>query len=180
MTTHRRSPATTPTWTIATEVSPALQKIWDLLGDLSPEELGMLVERVKALRGLTMMAPLTPPADSDADLVLEVICSTLQGMGVEFTPASQLKKSLGYKAFADKAGPLMQFIRGAGNRSRNQQRVLLGIGVRLLYGNMVGMGIPASARFVMAHIHRLPSVLDASFPGYARAGLLGMLISEEV
>lgn len=161
-------------------MSDALNQIIGLLSSLDKADQDKLYARLKALRGFDKAsANATPaPANADADLVLEVISSTMQGMGLELTPPSQLKLTLGYNAFAGKVPALMGFIRQAAP-TRLQQRVLLSLGIRLLYDNIVEAGYPVSSRHIMAQIHRIPSIFDQNFPGYSRAGLLSMLISRE-
>lgn len=142
-----------------------------LVGLLSPEELATVAKRLGAKSA-------TVPVGTDVELVLDAICSTLQHMGVEYTQPSQLRTAQGYAAFAGKVSALMLYVR-RGAPTRNQQRALLGLGITYLYDNLCEMGLPVSARLVMAHAHRLPSVINAAFPGYAQAGLLGMLVKGE-
>jgi hypothetical protein len=40
------------------------------------------------------------------------------------------------------------------------------------------MEVAVSARTLMSHIHRLPAVINKSFPGYAQAGHLGKIIGK--
>jgi hypothetical protein len=152
----------------------AFKQVTSLLPKLTEDELAALRQRLSALRSMGP-APSTNGC-ADPDLVLHTLCDTLCGLGVEFSNPAQLKRTQGFKAFVPKAEAVMQFIRKAAS-TRNQQRALLGLGIRLLYDNLKGIGCPVSSRLVMAHLHRLPSVVNQSFPSYAESGLLGMLIA---
>jgi hypothetical protein len=139
-------------------------------------ELEELEKRIKALRFGT------PGAMSEVDdhlsggeLIIQVICDTLNGLGVDRTQAPTLRRSRYYSALKAKAPDIIAFIRGQAG-TRNQQRALLALGISLLYENMTKVGLPVSAMLLMGHIHRLPSIFNQSFPGYARSGFLGMLV----
>jgi len=156
-----------------------MAKITELMKSLDGPELDELEKRVKAAKQFKKEGKSTPKYDPDVDLVLESLVGTMSRLGVEYTPAVALKKAEMFPSFAEKVPGLMKFVRkGAG--SKNQQRVLLGLGFRLLYTSMTEFGWPTSSRLMMAHVHRVPSVINRNFPGYASAGLLGLLIGGEL
>ena len=46
------------------------------------------------------------------------------------------------------------------------------------HADLCRMEVAVSARTLMSHIHRLPAVINKSFPGYAQAGHLGKIIGK--
>lgn len=159
-----------------------VQKAIDLVGRFGPEEWAEFNRRIKPLRQLDKGAPgidLREVGNLDADLIAQMIVTTLQNMGVEFTSVKTLSISSEYKTLAEKAPEVMQFIRQA-VKARNQQRALLSLGITLLYENMTKAGYTTTARSLMNNIHRLPSIFNQHFPGYAKAGMLGMVLKEKV
>jgi hypothetical protein len=57
-----------------------------------------------------------------------------------------------------------------------QQRALFRLGIVLLCNNLAEMETPISGMSLMNHIHRIPSLINRAFPGYARLGLLSKII----
>lgn len=115
-----------------------------------------------------------------AQLMLEAIADITRRNGNDMTPPHRLRKTPNYKEFKQKHDEgLSEFLRDAVKRNRVKLRALVWLSVKLLYRHLVEMGVPVSARMMMNHIHRIPSVLDDAFPGYARSGLLGIVIKEE-
>jgi hypothetical protein len=146
------------------------------LKPLTLSELEELEKRIRALRfGAPGAMSETDDHVSGGDLIIQTICDTLNGLGVDRTQAPTLKRSKYYPAMKAKAPDILSFIRGQAG-TRNQQRALLALGINLLYENMTKVGLPVSAMLLMGHIHRLPSIFNQNFPGYARSGFLGMLV----
>lgn len=56
------------------------------------------------------------------------------------------------------------------------KRVVLATGINLLYRNLREMGVTVSPKVLANNLPRLPAVLDAAFPGYARSGMLNMIV----
>ena len=150
-----------------------LPDILSALPKLNPQELEEVDAHVRFLR---QTKGGVSGSEADVDLVLQSICECLMGMGVEFCTIPQLRKSQQFKAFAAKVPSVMKYVREA-VETRNEQRVILELGARLLYQNLTETGLPAGARTVMSHLHRLPSVINREFPGYAASGLLGLIVS---
>jgi hypothetical protein len=108
-------------------------------------------------------------------LVLEAIASVLFSFGLEFASVTFLRKSSNYAAFREKMPPLFRFLR-QNSVNQTEMRGLLHLGVSLLVEDMKRLTMPIAGRMVLAHIHRLPEVVNLAFPGYAESGLLGMII----
>lgn len=119
-------------------------------------------------------------ATTDADRVLESLCMMMRKVGVEQAQVSVLKSTTGYKSFADKCPAVIEFIVSAFPANHEHrgvhERGLLQIGLRLLYEDLRRMGIAVSARTLMQHVHRVPAVVNAAFPGYAESGLLHKIV----
>jgi len=119
----------------------------------------------------------TPSDDivADENLVLSLICDCLRNGQVEFISTDRLRHSQGIGSFREKLPELMRFF-SRHNISHTQRYGLLVIGLQLLRDNLRAMNIPVGGNAMLNHIHRLPEMLDWQFPGYAHAGLLGIII----
>lgn len=166
-------------------ISPSAKTVLDLLPTLQPHELVTIANRIKSLTQFVPSGDNAPTLeqsareiDGDAGVVIQTIAAVLMSMGVEFVSVDNLRKDTGYKTFREKVPDLMTYIRRAAH-TRNEQRALLRMGISLLYDNMTKAGFPVSARTIRNNIHRLPSIFNMTFPGYARAGLLSMLLKND-
>jgi hypothetical protein len=56
------------------------------------------------------------------------------------------------------------------------RRGVLATGIDLLYKNLGEMGVVVSPKVLANNLSRIPAVLDRAFPGYARFGLLKMIV----
>ena len=98
----------------------------------------------------------------------------LSSTGLEYSSSVMLRKVSQYQVFSSKAKDVFRFMRGVD--SRTQRRAFLALAVELLYDDLTSMDISVSARTMMSHVHRIPAVVNRSFPNYSRAGLLGMIV----
>ena len=158
-----------------------MQKLIAALPRLSPDELQELAGRAKALAAVTPTTSSKPTVEvaTAEDMLLDAISTTMSRMGVEHTSMSMLRKGPHYASFKEKAPSVIQFVRKAVPGDRLKQMAVLSIGVKLLYKNLEEMELPVSSRYLMQHIHRLPSVINKSFPGYATAGMLAWILRGE-
>ncbi len=146
-----------------------LHDILKLLPQLSSKELARIRHEVTALMGTT-----PTQIESDDVLVLDAIARVITTLGMGPCNASVLRKGQQYPAFAKKLPQLIEYLDKV-TKDRQQQMGLLDLGFELLYEDLASMHVPISAWTMMNHIHRLPAIFDLHFPGYARAGMLGML-----
>lgn len=109
--------------------------------------------------------------------VLRAICDFMTYSGLETPPFGALCRSPLYRAFNDKCPALGLFI---GECNRIERQALLVVGIELLYKNLAQIGIAVSARTLMSHIHRVPAVINKSFPLYAQNGMLRMIVRKRV
>lgn len=56
------------------------------------------------------------------------------------------------------------------------KRVILATGISLLCKNLGEMGVAVSPKTLANNLPRIPAVLDLAFPGYARSGMLRMIV----
>lgn len=150
-----------------------LKKILAAIPRLGTDEQAQVQAALEAARAFGT-APATNDATTDEMLVLEAIATSMARACVDMTSAAQLRKTSGYPAFRKKVPALMAMF-ARSKLTRTETRNLLSLGVDLIYESMVRQEITISSRAIMNHIHRMPSAFDTHFPGYARAGLLGLL-----
>lgn len=165
-----------------------LDQIMKLLPQLTTVECAELIVRVRAFSQFAHnssqlplpLVPMKSPIRDDTDMVLDAIHRVLESLGVELLYPGMLRKVKAFPKFRDEKVPaIMKFVR-AGVKTRVQQIALLNIGVLLLYQNMGQMGIAVSSRAILNHAHRIPSIINQAFPGYAANGMLGMLVRQYV
>lgn len=156
-----------------------LRNIIGKLPSFSAEERAQLSAALAATGSLGKSAKTAKTEDSDADLVLDALCSTVRKLGVENTSPNMLKKVPQYNAFRDKCATVRAFVMKSGCATRLEQQALLALGFELLYSERAVFGNAISSRVLMAQVHRIPSLIDAHFPGYARAGMLGWIVNRK-
>ena len=149
-------------------VDEVCQKLHQLTGP----ELEQVRQRLVMLRSVGPSSP--HEVDDEALLLLEAIVQFLGSRGLEFSKIAMLRKVSQYSVFSDKAKDVFRFMQGI--ETRTQRRAFLLLAMELLYEDLVNMGIAVSARTMMSHVHRIPAVVGRSFPGYAGAGMLGMIV----
>lgn len=140
---------------------------------LTPDERQRVAERLKAMRGLGAAAT-EPAAQPEVDDVVFAVADVVLRKSGERVAAHALRRA-GGAALAAKAADLSAYLRASAS-DRVGRRALLGLGVGLLYDAIVAQGFPASSRALLQQLHRVPSVVDAAFPGYAASGALGKMV----
>lgn len=116
--------------------------------------------------------------DDYPGIVLDIIIDECRRAGLDPAASpSRLKHARHYKPFVTKIEDegLADFFRDASERNRIRARKLIRLGISLLIENLVQMNVAISATTVMAHVHRIPGVLNQAFPGYAAEGLLSLV-----
>jgi hypothetical protein len=153
-------------------------QIVDLLGKLTPDELASLERRIKALRSLgstvsTVDHAIQETANNLEDpefFVLRCAAEAMQSIGADpCTTMPVLRRSVG-PAFRAKLPGLMQYLRSASSR-RVERHSLLYVGFHLLYKEMTQRNYVVTTRTLLNHMHRIPAVVEASFPGYLHTGV---------
>jgi hypothetical protein len=130
--------------------------------------------------GMKGEAPAAGGNRSLADMVLEVVCDVARSEGIEHAFVGIMRKHAAYPAFVKKVDErVAPFLDMVQMRNRVRKRAFLQVAVRLLFDNLKQMEVPRSVLMAMNHIHRLQSVIDNSFPGYAKDGLLHMVVRME-
>lgn len=56
------------------------------------------------------------------------------------------------------------------------KRVILSTGIDLLYKDLSGLGVVVSPKVLANSLCNVPAVLDRAFPGYARNGMLNIIV----
>jgi len=120
-------------------------------------------------------------ADHTAFMLCDMIATFMKNAGADFTSSFVLRKTPQYSSFRQKVvedGMHDYFHKAMGN-NRVRTRALMRLSVGLLYDNLLAMSLPVSSRLMLAHAHRIPSVINTAFPGYAENGMLHMVIKSE-
>ncbi len=156
-----------------------LRKAIDATKGLTTDELGVLRTHISAMLALgPSSADRVLTASEMDDWVLVGITDYMRSNQLDLSGIQQLTSGKHYDTYKTKLPPVQNYLRNAGNKTA--QRALLRLGIGLLHHDMVQLGWAVSSRLMMAHIHRLPAVINRAFPGYAQAGLLHMIIRAEL
>ena len=149
-------------------------QLLQMLPHLDDGQLATLSQRLAVLRSLG--GHNTSEVAADEAMVLAALAEALSRVG-DVVSVIGLTRQHGIKAFRQKLPALLTWLRQA-CPTRVQQRALLILGWQLLYQDIVERGLACSPRLLLAHAHRIPSVFDKNYPGYARCGLLHWLLHE--
>lgn len=110
------------------------------------------------------------------DRVLHAICEVLTKNRVECPSYSVLRKSVAYTNAKGKMDDLEKFFDTI-SKSRLMQDQVLKESVLLLYNDLLKWDdVAISSYTIIGQVHRLPSVLNKSFPGYAQSGILHRIV----
>ena len=150
--------------------------IWlQRLHELTSEQRATVLQRVQLLGSFPKKEKVVGKRDF-SDRVLQVLCSTLKRLGAECPSPMVLRKGVAYVSFEGKLPDIEAFFVEA-SASRVVQDALLGKAIELLYQDIVNwQGVAVSSQTIMQQIHRLPSVLNKSFPGYSSSGYLAKIV----
>ena len=151
-----------------------LQKILGMLPSLSVTDLDLLSVHVKALRQLPSNGRNETIADNSLDDVVNTICRTLESCGSGYVNATVLSRR-STPSIRENIAQLDKYIDKV-SKEKNYRTAFLSIAVRLLYEDLLRMGIPVSGRTIMMHLHRIPGIINTNFPGYAENGLLDKIV----
>jgi hypothetical protein len=106
---------------------------------------------------------------------LRAICHMLQRNGLEHGSVTALQRHRDFAKFRSQYAAVNKFF-DAAKLDSGQRRTLFKVGVEMLYDNLCELGIPVTAATLMNHTHRIPAVINLGFPGYARSGLLRLIV----
>jgi hypothetical protein len=136
-------------------------------------------ERAKVRAALDALAqfggsPVERKLARQDDVLLDIIVDYMTRKGCDLSLPTVLMAGKHYGTFKKKCVPVYEFVKPVGGR--NEQRALLRIGIAELYADLTRMNLAVTSRLMMAHIHRLPAVLNRAFPGYAKIGALKLIL----
>jgi hypothetical protein len=110
------------------------------------------------------------------DRVLQAICDVLRKQGVETPSVAMLKKSSAYvNSNKGKFDNLSNFFEQISPAKIVQDQILKE-GINLLYFDLLQWKVAVSSHTILQQIHRIPSVLNKHFPGYAQSGYLTKIV----
>lgn len=151
-----------------------------LLQHLSSEELGKLREAIAAL-GTLHQAGGAPPATNApmGNDIAGLVADVLEAQGFGRMSIGQLQKAA--PRYSEVSAQLWTFARQAMPDGRRVEHLaILRLGVRMLIKNIEAQGIPVSHAVLMRQLPRLPAVVTQGFPGWARNGLLGVVLRRPI
>jgi len=144
---------------------------------LNLSELARLRAEIGVLMALPGAADRTVDVE-DSRFGLWAINELLTSNGLEPPSLSRLASHRHRSKFDQDYAAVDGYLREAG-LDKVQRRTLVEIGLKLLYRNMVELGVPVSGVTLMNQIYRIPSMINKAFPGYAESGLLKMIVRKE-
>jgi hypothetical protein len=161
-----------------------LEEIKKHIGKLPRKDQDDLASYLKAIRSLPGSNPSAGSGKvhdgkaSIEDLLLEEIVSFARGKGIEFLSVERLRASSNMPtARAKLSEGLEDYIRSACSGNRVEHRAFIKLAVSLVFKEMADLRLAASARTILNYIHRIPAVVNKSFPGYAASGMLHIILN---
>lgn len=139
---------------------------------LTKEQLSELAMRIKLLSDVTKSYA---GKQEFGNRVLQAIADVMKKQNVETSSAHSLRKSAAYVGAKDKLQDLSVFFDSI-SKSKLVQDQILREAIQLLYHDLLQWQIAVSSHTMLKQIHRIPSVLNKSFPGYAASGLLQKIV----
>lgn len=156
----------------------AKEQVLVLIRTLTPSDRDDIIRAIKAMNALAKHTPAkditVEDVTGDHVIVLDAIVNYMQSRQLDLSGRVQLLRSNGMRAFKPKAQAVYDWIKPAGRRA--QQLALLSLGAEILYEDMVKLKWAVTSRTMMAHVHRIPALLEREFPGYAQAGFLNLIM----
>lgn len=150
------------------------KRLIPLMTEKHHKELIQSINALRQLSGKSSIHAESAPEVKVNDWTLIEIAELLTARGIEQTTPFMLRKRCpSITAYNEKVAGLMTYLDSV---PKVQQRALFRMGVVLLCNNLAEMGTPISGMSLMNHIHRIPSLINQAFPGYARFGLLSKII----
>lgn len=156
-------------------MSPEQYKVWATgIASLTNEQASDALTRFKLL-SKGSIRPSTGKQEF-GDRVVIALCDMMKSKGVECSHAATLKKSAAYTNSKPKFDDLAAFFETI-SKSKLVQDSVLKTAISLLYVDLLQwQGVAISSHTVLKQIHRIPSVLNRHFPGYAASGLLHKIV----
>lgn len=154
-----------------------IEEVLKRLPKLSAAELSQVKARLNALAGGGLgAAPERRTSGKWAwgDFLIDCIANTLRNaLGV--TPSRDMMKGMrAYSTFQNRLPMVEEYLnRAAPNHA--QRLAIARVGVDLLYAYLTRPGRAVGAVSLMQDIYRLPEVLEAQFPNYAKLGIMHMV-----
>lgn len=154
------------------------------LPTLTASDLARVSSAVKAAQSLgpelSEPAPVLIVTETTGieDIVLDTICKVVAAAGGERVHASMLKRAMRYATFKKKLPGLIEWLEAA-QLSRLEMRSILYTGLDLLFRHLLTFKAAPGATDLLVQINRVPNIINSSFPGYVRGGLLKMLARSE-
>lgn len=110
------------------------------------------------------------------DRVLQALCDVMKRNNLETPHSATLKKSAAYVNAKAKIEDLSVYFEKISKQKLVQDSILK-VAIDLLITDMLSwQGVAVSSHSVLKQIHRIPSMLNRSFPGYATSGLLTKIV----
>lgn len=159
-----------------TTTMTAYSDILKLLPKCTVEELQQIPEAIKPLlmmKGGSLNVSDAAIADTDDRAGDDILYALLKAHPMPgYHATSQLRKVRGYGEFVNRLPMLMEYFEQVETHDRIFMFMLFGW--KALIDNLEAMGMSPGYALIMSHAHRIPAVIDRHFPGYAKAGMLGL------
>lgn len=144
------------------------------LPKLSVAQLNDLSTRIKLLANSAGKEHIGK--SSFGDRLLSVLCDVMKKHNVETPSISSLRKSTAFTQSKGKIDDLQVFFETI-SKSKLVQDSILKVAINLMYHDLLQWkGVAISSHTMLKQIHRIPSTIHKSFPGYAASGMLTKLV----
>jgi len=149
-----------------------MQDIKAQLRKLNPAQLNELRKYIDGL--LLLPAGGRTTIEGKASWILQVLEMECQGLAIGRMISSERAR----RAVNKVSEELTDFFdRACPGSPQVHKRLVLALGIRLLYERMVAQGLAVNPALLATQLMTVPAVLDREYPGYARLGILGRVVN---
>lgn len=113
--------------------------------------------------------------------LLHAFSRVLIGRNLDYTKPGTMQRVQAFASYRAKLvnDGVADWLNAVVKKNRVARAGLLTLLANLLCDDLIEKGRPVHARAMMLHAHRIPSVLNRAFPGYAQFGMLHLIIRKE-
>lgn len=158
--------------------SKAFDDLTRSLFRLDLRQLEAVEHRIKYLKSQKSKTMGIEEVSGDEHWWIELVAKMMQRRGVDFSRPDAILRKINLPELRRKVQDLQPFLKMIG-QPRSVQEAVISIGLDLLHNDLTKMNVPITSAIMAQHLDRLPTVIEQSFPGYAKRGFLPIIVQAQ-